>query len=132
MSESSPTISPANPLAWQQRRPTASKSPAGSRSLNGQSLAQAHQELRERSVVGIPVLLLPIAMAFVGRQQVPDLAALGANRVHDRFCFAHGNSRIVLALNDEQRPGNALGVGERRDAPQKTAHFGIALVAVFR
>src|SRR5271165_4413682 len=106
MCKSSPAISRVRPRTSKPRPPRASDSGP-----------QRQQELRKRLVVGITILLSAKAMAFVGCQQIPDLAALRANRVHDGFCFAHGYAGVVLALNHEQRPGDALRIGERRDAP---------------
>src|ERR1035438_2907365 len=65
------------------------------------SIAQSDEELRERPVIGIAILLFAKAVAFVAGLQVPDLAALGAHAIDDLLGFAQGVPRIVLAVHDE-------------------------------
>ena len=42
------------------------------------------------------------------------------------------HARIVFAVHDEQRPRDAFGIRQRRDAPQECAHVEIAFIAVLR
>src|ERR1700728_1023103 len=98
---------------WPRRRPTVSSgsslqpSTPAPRAGAGLLLG-AHQELSERSVISIEVGLLPQAVAFVAGLQIPNLVAFVAQPIDDLLRFVQRHPRIVLAVHDEQGPGNPL------------------------
>src|SRR5580700_1829463 len=89
---------------WRRRPSTASR-------LG--SIARLDEELCERPVVGVAILLFAKAVAFVAGLKVPDLAALGAHAIDDLLGFAQGYPRIILAVHDEQGARNALRIRQR-------------------
>src|SRR5271155_1085747 len=98
-----------SPRRWRRRRSRVSSArPSGRRSAGAAPSTQHRQELRERPVIRVAILFLAESMSFVFGLQVPDHASAAAQTVDDLFCLADRYARIVLAVDYEQRPRNAL------------------------
>src|SRR5690348_5481245 len=97
--------------------------------LRGQLLLQ---EGHDGLLVEVAIRLLLEAVTLVLRGEVPDLASARADLRDHLLRFAGRHARIVETLHDEQRLGDARGIGQRGNALQVGAHLRQPFIAIFR
>src|SRR5688572_18501005 len=89
------------------------------------------QEENRQIKLIIGVAALAEAVSFVLAEKVPDRRVVFPDALDDLFGFADRNGGVVGALHHEERRGDAMRLGQRRDVLEKSAHGGVALIAVF-
>src|SRR5215469_16932300 len=101
------------------------------RSRSGRpSTRQLLQEARRRDQVLVAVGFLEEPVSLVLRDQVPHLPAIVPHLPHQLLSLRDRHARVILAGDHEQRPADARGIAERRDALQEHTHLRITLVAI--
>src|SRR6266545_3447532 len=79
-----------------------------------------------RSVISI--VILDKSVTLVSGKDVPDWDAFFSSSYKPRS-FCNGHSRIILAVNDQQRLLDGLSIIERRNALEEFSNFWIAFVS---
>ena len=99
----------------------------GSRSFRGkQELAQEE----DLGVLRIHAVLPPVeAVPFAAEPDVPYRHAVAPDRGDDPLRLLNLDARIVLAVDDQKRPPDLLGVLQRRDGAKELPCLRIALIA---